>query len=73
MLTAEATTAELKAQIKADLDRFDADRIREIYDFIAQQALKRVSDIADEAWEKDNLSLEKLDQVITDYRASKHQ
>lgn len=64
MITADQNTARLKEKIKAEIDVFDADKIRKLYDFIADMAAANATRIADEAWERRKLSREKIAKAV---------
>ena len=61
----------LRSKIKEDIDYFDLEELRKLYKSIAAIAAEKAIKLADKYWVEKNLSREKIQQEVENYRKSK--
>lgn len=68
MLTMAESPETLRSRLKEDIDKFDMDELKKLYDMIATIAAEKAIKLADIAWEKEGISRERIEEEVRKYR-----
>ena len=61
----------LRLKVKNEIDHLDSETIYKICSVISEIAAERMTKLADEAWDRGDVTREKIGQAVIDYRKSK--
>jgi len=71
-MQAVETIGVMKKELKKNIDHLEPDEVQKVSIFISKIQAKNLSKSITQEWDERNISREKIQQAVSEYRKSKH-